>query len=83
MMKRILFFLGDPANTGRLKKLLYITLAVIVASDFIVHREHAVFIWDKIPGWSAIYGFISCVLLIFVSKFIGHIWLMKDEDYYD
>ena len=37
-----------------------------------------------LPGWSAVYGFGSCVLLIFVSKFLGHQGgLMRREDYYD
>ncbi|MDP2682047.1 MAG: hypothetical protein Q8P28_04450 [Deltaproteobacteria bacterium] len=83
MIKRIVDYLGNPDNAGRLKKLLYITLAVIVAADFLVPREHAAFFWDDIPGWSAVYGFISCVLIIVVSKFLGHRGLMKKEDYYD
>lgn len=83
MIKRIVFYLGDPQNAGRLKKLLYVTLAVVFIADFFVPREHAEFLWDKIPGWGALYGFISCVILIVVSKFIGHVWLMKKEDYYD
>lgn len=83
MIKRILDYLGNPENTGRLKKLLYITLAVIVAADFLVPLEHAAFFWDDIPGWSAVYGFISCVLIIVVSKFLGRRGLMKKEDYYD
>ncbi len=83
MIKRIVDYLGNPENAGRLKKLLYITLAVIVAADFLVPREHVAFFWDAIPGWSAVYGFISCVLIIVVSKFLGHRGLMKKEDYYD
>ncbi len=83
MIKRIIFYLGDPQNAGRLKKLLYFTLAFVLIADFFVPREHAEFLWDKIPGWGALYGFISCVILIVVSKFIGHVWLMKKEDYYD
>jgi len=83
MIKRIVDYLGNPDNAGRLKKLLYITLAVIVAADFLVPREHAAFFWDDIPGWSAVYGFISCVIIIVVSKFLGHRGLMKKEDYYD
>lgn len=83
MIKRIVNFFGDAENSRLRWKLLYITLAVIVIADFLVSREHAEFFWDKIPGWSALYGFISCVLLIVVSKFVGHVWLMKKEDYYD
>lgn len=84
MIKRIVNFFGDAENSGLRWKLLYITLAVIVIGDFLAHREHAEFFWDKIPGWSALYGFISCVLIVVVSKFIGHqLGFMKKEDYYD
>ncbi len=84
MIKRVVDYIGSPENVGQLKKMLYITLVVVVTADFFVHREHAAFFWDKIPGWSALYGFISCVLIIIVSKFIGHQGgVMKDEDYYD
>jgi hypothetical protein len=41
------------------------------------------FIWDKIPGWSAFYGFVSCIVLIIVSKALAHAWLYKEEEYYD
>lgn len=83
MIKRIIYFFGDPQYTKTRWRLLYITLAVVLIADFFVPRDHAEFLWDKIPGWSAFYGFISCVLLIVVSKFVGHLWLMKKEDYYD
>ena len=83
MVKRIVNYLGNPENVKRLKMPFYITITVIVIADFIVHREHAAFIWDKIPGWSAFYGFVSCIILIFVYKVLGYGWLMKKEDYYD
>lgn len=84
MIKKIVDYLGNPENSSKLKKMLYISLVVIVISDFFVHREHAHYIWDKIPGWGAFYGFVSCVLIILVSKFIGKQGgVMKKEDYYD
>jgi len=84
MIKRMVLYIGNPANSKTLKKLGYLALVVVFASDFFVHREHAIYIWDKIPGWGAFYGFISCVLIILVSKFLGHQGgIMQDEDYYD
>ena len=84
MIKKIVDFIGDPENSSKRKKIAYVALAVTLCSDFFVHREHAIYIWDKIPGWGAFYGFISCVLIIVVSKFIGHqCGIMKKEDYYD
>lgn len=75
--------LVDERNRKTLKIVCYIVLIVIFAADFFIHRHHAAFVWDHIPGFSAAYGFISCVIIIIVSKFVGHLWLMKKEDYYD
>ncbi|MFQ5579676.1 MAG: hypothetical protein ACE5FZ_03615 [Nitrospiria bacterium] len=67
-------------------KWFYITLAVLVLLDaaaiFGTHHHHY-FFWDSIPGFYSIFGFISCLILIFFSKGIGHAFLMKDKDYYD
>ncbi len=84
MIKKIVDFIGNPEYSGLRKKISYVALVITFASDFFVHRAHAVYIWDKIPGWGAFYGFISCVLIIIISKFIGHQGgIMKKEDYYD
>lgn len=84
MIKRVVDFFGDEAYAVRRRRLFYLALAAIVIADFLVNREHAEYLWDRVPGWSALYGFGSCVLLIFVSKFLGHrCGLMRREDYYD
>lgn len=80
---KIIDWLADEKNRGMLKKASYVTLALVFAADFFVHRHHPAFFWDNIPGFGAVYGFVSCVLIILVSKAIGHAWLMKKEDYYD
>jgi hypothetical protein len=36
-----------------------------------------------LPGFGSLYGLISCVLIIVVSKLLGKLWLMRREDYYD
>jgi putative heme iron utilization protein len=84
MIRRIVLYIGDPANSSTLKKLGYVALVLVVISDFLVHREHAHYLWDKIPGWGAFYGFVSCVIIILVSKFLGHQGgIMHREDYYN
>jgi len=59
-----------------------VSLIIVVISGFFIHK-HVIFPWDEIPIFNAVYGFISCVLIILISKEIGHKWLMKPEDYYD
>jgi hypothetical protein len=84
MIKRVVDFFGDANYANQRRRLFYLVLVLVVSADFLVHREHAEYLWERLPGWSAAYGFGSCVLLIFVSKFLGHQGgLMRREDYYD
>ena len=84
MITRIVDFFGDGRFSRQRRRLFYLVLVLIVIADFLVFREHAEYLWDRLPGWSAAYGLGSCVLLIFVSKFLGHrVGLMRREDYYD
>jgi len=84
MIKRMVDFFGDKEHARQRRRLFYLALVLIVIADFFVFREQAEYLWDHLPGWSALYGFGSCVLLIFVSKFLGHQGgLMRREDYYD
>ncbi|MGB2727075.1 MAG: hypothetical protein WBD09_01185 [Halobacteriota archaeon] len=56
-------------------------LAGILAQLFLHLHPH--FWWEKIPVFSAIYGFIGCIVIIVASKALGHYWLQKEEDYYE
>jgi hypothetical protein len=83
MIKRVVFFFGDRKHAKQRHRMFYLVLVLVVITDFLVFRGHAEYLWDGLPGWSAVYGFGSCVLLIFVSKFLGHQGgLMQREDYY-
>ena len=39
--------------------------------------------WDSIPGFFIVFGFAGCALLIFFSKSLGKVFLLKKEDYYE
>lgn len=73
----------NPEGRKRLKGISHVVLALIVAIDFFVPREHAYFLWETLPGFGALCGFISCVLIIVVSKALGKYWLVRNEDYYE
>jgi hypothetical protein len=47
------------------------------------HADHHHFRFESIPAWGSLYGFVSCLAIIIVSKFLGKVWLMRREDYYD
>ena len=39
--------------------------------------------WNHIPGFFAGYGFLGCVAIVLISKWLGHRYLQKREDFYD
>ena len=65
------------------KRIAYGALIILIVVDFIIPRNEIHFFGDKIPGFWSLFGFIACVLIIMVSKWIGHLGLMQDENYYD
>ena len=73
----------EKLRTKTVKKLAYGILVLLVVADFIIPRHEIHFFGDKVPGFWSLFGFISCALIIVVSKWLGHHWLMRDEDYYD
>jgi len=84
MIGRVVDFFGDAAHAKARRLLLWATLVVVFAADFLVNRDHGEFFWDFIPGWAAAFGFVSCIAIIFASKLLGHQGrIMRDEDYYD
>ncbi len=36
---------------------------------------------EEIPAFSAMFGFIGCLLIVALSKILGR-WLQRREDYY-
>jgi hypothetical protein len=44
--------------------------------------EHG-FWWSHIPVFFAVLGFIGCIAIIYIAKWLGHYWLQRKEDYYD
>ena len=84
MIAGLVNFFGEARYAKQRWRLLQAVLVVIVIADFLVPRAHTYYFWQSIPGWSAGFGFVSCVAIIFISKFIGHSGgIMRDEDYYD
>jgi len=39
--------------------------------------------WNAIPGFYILWGFLSSILVILGSKWIGKLFLFRDEIYYD
>lgn len=79
--------LEDPVRFARIKRLFYLSLALIALAEIVLprifHTEEPHFSFESFPAWGSMYGLISCVAIIVVSKLIGKLWLMRHEDYYD
>ena len=86
-MKLLERYLEDPVGLARVKRWFYAGLAVIALSEVAAPRlfdgDPAHFWFEDVPAFGSIYGLISCVLIIVVSKLLGKLWLMRPENYYD
>ena len=80
-MKKELKIFDDPKNVKRLLVVFYLSLVALVCIDFFVHK-HVDFSWEEAPAFYAVYGFVSCVGLIFIAKGLRLI-VKRREDYYD
>jgi hypothetical protein len=79
--------LEDPVRRSRLKRLSYAGLVAVAAAEIslplIFGGGESHFRFEDFPAWGSLYGFLSCVAIIIVSKLVGKLWLMRREDYYD
>ena len=79
-MKKELTIFDNPKNIKRFLIIFYISLVVLLISEFFIH-PHPAFAFEHIKGFSAVYGFFSCVLLIFLAKILRLIVMTKDNYY--
>ncbi len=79
--------LEDPVRLRRIKRWSYAGLAIVALAEIVLplvfHGGHPHFSFESLPAWGSLYGLISCVAIIVISKLIGKAWLMRREDYYD
>jgi len=71
-----------PENVKRLLKTFYAFVILFLAVDFFYHK-HAIFAWEGYFGFYSVYGFVACVILVIVAKYILRPLVMRKEDYYD
>ncbi len=70
-----------------MKRILVAILMALILSvglDLLLRNGgHGDFAWSNILGFFALFGLIGCVAIIMISKWLGHHWLQRKEDYYD
>ena len=67
----------------RIMVIILIALILSVLSDLLVHGGHGDFVWSGILGFFALFGLIGCVAIVLISKWLGHCWLQRKDDYYE
>ena len=86
--------LEDPVRFARIKRWFYIGLGVLFLVEAVVtlgqiflpnifSGEAPHFPFESWLAFGSLYGLVSCVAIIVVSKLIGKAGLMRREDHYD
>ena len=73
----------EAFRTKTMKRIAYAILILIIVIDYFIPRHEIHFIGDQIPGFWSLFGFVACVMIILISKGIGHLGIMQDENYYN
>ncbi|WDE02727.1 hypothetical protein SG35_030175 [Thalassomonas actiniarum] len=74
------YFFDKPENVRRVIHSLVVICVLLFALDFVLHR-HSSHPWEHMPGFYAFYGFIGCVLLVIIAKWM-RMFLKRPPDYY-
>ncbi len=80
-MKKELNIFDKPKNVKRFLGIFYLSLVVLLIIDFFIPK-HGEFPWEDAPNFFAVYGFVSCVLLIFIAKVL-RLFIKRDENHYE
>jgi phage-related holin len=84
LVKLIEFLRKHLRTVVKISLFILLLLIVIDAIPGLVGKEHHAHTKPEfIPGFWSIFGFVACVLIIFLSKWYGHAGIMTREDYYD
>lgn len=66
-----------------LSRLMLVIMALLVIADILIPSGYDRFFWESLSGAGAVYGFLSCVVIVVVSKVLGYKFLYRKEDYFD
>lgn len=75
------YIFDKPKNVKRVLYFLYACCTILFLLDFVIHR-HVMHSWENLWGFYPVYGFVGCVILVVVAKWM-RTFLMRPEAYYD
>ncbi|MFT5082685.1 MAG: hypothetical protein ACI9Y1_000712 [Lentisphaeria bacterium] len=74
-------FFDKPKNVKGLMYVFYGCCVLLLLLEFVIHR-HVVHSWENLLGFYPLYGFVGCVILVFVATWM-RTFLMRPENYYE
>ena len=80
-MGQIITYLRN--NSSGLKFIFFGFLIFTIVFDVFATRHEPHFFGDSIIGFWSLFGVLGCLGMIVVCKGLSHVWLEKEEDYYD
>jgi hypothetical protein len=72
----------NPRNVKRLLYTFYGCVVLLLLVDLVYHK-HTIFAWEGAFAFYSVYGFVACVILVIVAKYILRPLVMRKEDHYD
>ena len=75
------YLFDNQQNIKRTLYILYAICTVLLGLDLVIHR-HVIHDWESLWGFYPLFGFVACVTLVLVAKWMRK-FLMRPEDYYD
>ena len=72
----------EKKNIVILLKIFFYVCILLFGADFVIHK-HAHLPWEEWPGFYAIYGFVACVILVLIAKYVLRPLVKREEDYYE
>ncbi|MFA5903180.1 MAG: hypothetical protein WC836_04550 [Desulfobacula sp.] len=81
----------NPRNVKRLLTVFFSFVVILLILDAFyillsrmnVIHSHMNYQWEEFWGFYAIFGFVACVILVLVSKYVLRPLVKREEDYYD
>ena len=58
-----------------------VLILLVVAEALFAPHHHPVFPWHHVPGFLAMVGLVSCIVVVKLSKVMGKWWLQRSEEY--
>lgn len=71
-----------PQNVQRVLYIFFTCVVLLLGIDLFYHK-HTIFPWEGYFGFYAVFGFVACVVLVLVAKYILRPLVMRKEDFYE